>query len=79
MLKGSPLADGKPFCFVKADPASDVTEWEWEECDIPVCGTDCTRDGVDPPDDRLPSCDPVRFGDDKKNKYIHACQGGAAG
>ena len=59
--QGSPWGEGKPFCFTKAGPTIEQTRWEWEECDIPVCGTDCIRDGIDPLDPDLPICDPVRF------------------
>jgi len=60
-MQASPWGEGKPFCFVKADPSIDPTLWEWEECDIPICGADCIRENIDVPDEDLPICDPVRY------------------
>lgn len=36
--------DGRPFCYYEADLNTPRSEWKWENCAIPVCEVDCTRD-----------------------------------
>ena len=48
--------EGKPWCFTNASLHSDPSTWEWETCDIPVCGRDCRRGSQLGDDDNLPPC-----------------------
>ena len=38
----SEYADGKPFCFYEGSVNTPESEWRWEECDIAVCGVNCS-------------------------------------
>ena len=42
----SQWAGGKPFCFYSGAAGTDMSSWEYEECDIPVCEEDCNRPGI---------------------------------
>ncbi len=35
-----------PMCFVEGSLDTPMEEWVWEDCDVPVCDEDCTRDMV---------------------------------
>ena len=41
---GLPAGNGRPFCFYEADLNQPISEWKWENCDIPICDQDCTRE-----------------------------------
>ena len=35
--------NGRPMCFYEADLSRPMTEWKWENCDLPICEQNCTR------------------------------------
>ncbi len=48
--------NSKPMCFYWGDRDVDMSLWQWEECDIPVCETNCTR-YQDLANETMPYCD----------------------
>ena len=48
--------EGKPWCFTKASLQMNVSLWEWETCDIPVCNKDCRRGDTNGDEPNLPLC-----------------------
>merc|ERR1719158_1203215 len=38
----SGFVTNKPFCYYEAKLGTPQSTWLWEECDIPICGKDCT-------------------------------------
>ena len=54
---GNVWGNNKPFCFVNASLSMNQSLWKWENCDIPECGKDCFRPGVDADDGKgIPEC-----------------------
>ena len=49
-------APDTPWCFTNASLDTDPAHWEWESCDIPVCGIDCKRGIYDKDSQKLPNC-----------------------
>ena len=48
------LGNGKPMCYYEGSLDIPLPLWKWENCDIPECERDCTRD---PLNTDLPYCE----------------------
>merc|ERR1719244_306058 len=70
-------ADGRPFCFYSAPVGSPQSEWLWEECDIPVCGKDCSSPGHI--NQSLPACQQIQEDNPSLQAAVALLTGGGVG
>ena len=71
--------EGKPWCFTKASLQSDPSSWEWESCDVPVCGKDCRRGDQLGDDKDLPPCQLVPEPNPAREAIVSILSAGGVG
>lgn len=71
--------EGKPWCFTNVSPGISPESWEWETCDIPVCGVDCRRGNTLGDDPSLPECNPFKEPNPRRQAVVSILSRGGVG